>query len=90
MKLIGTVLWWDVRDQNGIIKDLEGRKFYVDVSVLESHMLSRMKSGAVVCFEQNPMVKDALCAHRVSPANAREKTKLAKEFENRRQLSFFE
>lgn len=90
MRLIGTVLWWDARDQNGVIKDLDGRKFYFDVSVLEARTLSKMKSGSVVCFEQNTKITDTLCAHKVAHATAREKARLAKAFEGRRQLSLFQ
>jgi cold shock CspA family protein len=90
MKIVGKVLWWDARDQNGIIKDSDGRKFYFDVSVIDSKSASKVKAGAVVRFEFNSEIKDALCARKVSIANNQEKSKLEKYESSRRQLSLFQ
>jgi cold shock CspA family protein len=89
MQLYGRVLWWDANDQNGIIKDTEGRKIYFDLSTVDSRTTTKLKSGLVVRFEINPKINNALCAHKVSAANHKEKSRHDREALARRQLSLF-
>lgn len=89
MQLIGRVLWWDARDQQGIIKDATGRKIYFDISSIDTRSLSKIKSGLVVRFEINNRIKDALSAHKVAAANLKEQTRHEREIEDRRQLPLF-
>lgn len=90
MQLYGRVLWWDARDQNGIIKDADGRKVYFDISSIDSRSISKIKSGLVVRFEVNNQVHDALCAQKVAAANIKEQTRHEREVEGRRQLTLFQ
>lgn len=87
MQLYGRVLWWDARDQNGIIKDADGRKVYFDVSSIDSRSISKIKPGLVVRFVVNTQVSDALCAQKVAAANTKEQNRHEREVEGRRQLS---
>lgn len=72
MKLFGTVLWWDAIDQNGVIKALDGNKYYFDASVLRGKSKSSIASKDVVKFERNEAIGEALCAKSVSLATERE------------------
>lgn len=89
MQLVGKVLWWDERDGNGIIKDIAGRKFYFDSSVINATHKNKIKSGLTVRFEVNPEIKDSLCAHKVAVANLREQSRLEREIRDRQQLDLF-
>lgn len=87
--LIGKVLWWDDRDGIGVIKDVDGRKFYFDVSVLTAQQRGKMKSGVAVRFEQNPEIPEALCARKVALASSREQSRLEKQIVSRLQMELF-
>lgn len=57
----GTVLWWDERDGQGIIKGAEGLKYYFDTSVVKESM----RAGTAVTFTINKAIKCTLCAKNV-------------------------
>lgn len=54
------VLWYNDRDDNGIIKTLEGIEYYIDISVIPDRQ--RLKSGQLVKFKVNKKIKDCRCA----------------------------
>ncbi len=62
MELIGRVLWWSEKDENGIIVDLNGNEFYFDRSVLKLKANQQIKRHQVVTFVYNESIKDCLCA----------------------------
>lgn len=67
--LSGKVLWWDDRDQNGVILGDDGRKYYFDISVLEDPVLKsgsrKPKPNDTALFQENKEIPHALCAHKV-------------------------
>lgn len=64
MELIGRVLWWSERDQNGVIIDHNGTEFYFDASVIKSNS-AVPKAGIPVKFEWNKSIRDCACAHKI-------------------------
>ena len=88
MKIIGKILWWDQRDQNGIIIDAAGNEFYFDISVVEGRRTSQLKCGSVVQFQINQSISNSSCAKAVIVPLAKVKGKLEREFEKNLQLSF--
>ena len=65
MELIGRVLWWSERDENGIIIDPLGNEFYFDRSVLKLRPRQSIKRDSLVTFHLNESIKDCLCARNV-------------------------
>lgn len=65
--IFGVVLWWDEHDGNGIIKDVNGSKYYFDSSVISQ---KNIKSGLNVQFERNSEIKDCVCAYKVKIVNS--------------------
>lgn len=63
---IGKLLWWDRIDQNGIIEDFTGCRFYVDVSVVDNETINLLNHGRILYFEVNESVRTSPCAYRVS------------------------
>lgn len=60
-KIIGRVLWWDIRDEKGIIKDSVGSRYYFDISSFADKGIT-VYPGQLVVFQSNPLVKDCSCA----------------------------
>jgi len=85
MKIVGKILWWDQRDQNGIIVDANGNEFYFDISIIEGKV-SSLKANAVVQFTIHTEVKKAAFAKSVNIPLSKSKNKLEREFEKRLQL----
>ena len=88
MKIVGKILWWDHKDQNGIIVDASGNEFYFDVSVIEGRKTSGLKSGIVVQFIANTSIKEIYCAKAVQIPPSKSKSRLEKEFQRNLQLGF--
>ena len=65
MKIVGKVLWWSERDENGIVVDLHGNEFYFDRSVLKLRHRQDVEDGSIVTFEYNKSIKDCICAFNV-------------------------
>lgn len=59
--LYGAVKWYDLRNGYGLIKDIGGTEFYVDVSSINDSN-KELKHGMVVSFKVNPIITDILCA----------------------------
>ncbi|WPU65894.1 hypothetical protein [Peredibacter starrii] len=70
MELIGRVLWYSDKDENGIIVDPNGNEFYFDRSVLNLKSNQVIKRNSVVTFNYNESIKDCLCACNVAMASA--------------------
>ena len=87
MELIGRVLWWSERDENGIIVDTSGNEFYFDRSVLDLKPRQKIKRKTVVLFHYNDQVADCLCAHRVKVPTASKKKKFEKQFNQELMIS---
>lgn len=49
----GTLLWFDKKDQNGIVKDESGNEWYIDVSVFSDKSWVPQR-GDKISFEPNP------------------------------------
>lgn len=62
MELIGRVLWWSDKDENGIIVDPNGNEFYFDRSVLKLKPSQTIERKSIVTFAINQSVNDCLCA----------------------------
>jgi cold shock CspA family protein len=61
--MTGTILWWDTRDGNGIIRDAEGNEYYTDNSVTNG--VTDFKSGQTVSFEPDTSIKHCPCGRNV-------------------------
>ena len=81
MKLIGRVLWWSDRDENGIIVDPIGNEYFFDRSVISLGARQKIKSRSVVTFEINTKISECLCAHKVRMPFASRKTSYERQFE---------
>ncbi len=81
MELIGRVLWWSERDENGIIVDPIGNEFYFDRSVLSLKQGQVIKSKSIVTFNYNDSITDCLCACRVKMPSVSKKRVYEKRFE---------
>lgn len=82
MELIGRVLWWSEKNENGIIVDPTGNEFYFDRSVLHLKPTQTIKRKEVVIFHYNDRVSDCLCAREVKIPSKRRKASAEKEFTN--------
>lgn len=80
MDLVGRVLWWSNRDENGIIVDPLGNEFYFDRSVLKSNVRLKIARNKLVYFKVNTSITDCLCAHKVSLVPANKQKKLEKQY----------
>lgn len=56
-RIIGSVLWYDKRDGQGLVVDAKGNEYYIDESVLEDYV----KSGDSVSWLINPSIQHVLC-----------------------------
>ena len=82
MELIGRVLWWSEKNENGIIVDPTGNEFYFDRSVLTLKQKQLIKRKSVVTFEFNSKINDCLCAHKVKLPTTYKKKSLENKFNN--------
>ncbi len=80
MELVGRVLWWSDRDQNGIIVDLDGNEFYFDRSVLKLKSNQTIRRKSVVTFSYNQSISDCICACNVRMALASKQKSAEKQF----------
>ncbi|NOT79382.1 MAG: hypothetical protein HOP07_10355 [Bacteriovoracaceae bacterium] len=81
MELIGRVLWWSDRDENGIIVDPSGNEFYFDRSVIGLKANQVIERNSVVIFKYNHSVKDCLCACVVHLPVGSKKKAIEKQYE---------
>jgi len=88
--LVGKILWWDAKDNNGIIKAGDGTKYYFDSSVLKSIRSDKLKARTIVTFEPNTAIKNCLCAKNVSAPNAKTLKSIQKKFCEAQQLDLLE
>lgn len=82
MELIGRVLWWSEKDENGIIVDPNGNEFYFDRSVIHLKPKQTIERKSVVIFQYNDAVRDCLCAHNVELPTANKKKAIEKQYEH--------
>ena len=87
VKIIGKILWWDRRDQNGIIVNATGNEFYFDISVVEGTKATSLKSGAIVQFSIQTKFNGLQAAKAVFIPPSKSKNKLEREFARNLQLS---
>lgn len=88
MKIVGKILWWDQKDQNGIVVDANGNEFYFDISVVEARRTTNLKPRTVVQFQINASMDGVACAKCVIIPPAKSKSKLEREFQRSLQLGF--
>jgi hypothetical protein len=86
MELIGRVLWWSDRDENGIIVDPLGNEFYFDRSVLQFTNRKAIARDTVLFFQYNKSIKDCLCAFNVKLPSSTKKKSLEKKFREQSRL----
>lgn len=87
MELIGRVLWWSEKDENGIIVDLNGNEFYFDRSVLKLKSKQVINRNSVVTFDYNESIKDCLCACNVTMASASQAKAIQSKVSRQQSLS---
>ena len=80
MDLIGRVLWWSERDENGIVVDPSGNEFYFDRSVLNIKLNQKIKRNSIITFSYSKSIKDCLCACNVRIPTANKKKLIEKKF----------
>lgn len=85
MKL-GKVLWWDRRDQEGIIVDGQDRQFYFNHSVLDQRTLKKIDDGKLIEFEPVELSNSRLCAKNIMVITTRSQKKAEQRFLQDRQL----
>jgi hypothetical protein len=50
-KVIGKILWWSNKDENGVISDSQGNEYYFDRSVMDQKKKSlKFDRGTIVLF----------------------------------------
>lgn len=81
MELIGRVLWWSERDENGIIVDPKGNEFYFDRSVLKLSKKQQIKRNSLVTFRYNKKINNCLCACNVSLPALKSKKHIESEYQ---------
>lgn len=77
-RLQGKVLWFSIRDGNGIIKDEAGNEYYTDISLIKDRL--PLKPGSQVSFEKGKSgdTKDAVpLARSVQPVTAAKDGKMS-------------
>lgn len=87
MELIGRVLWWSEKDENGIIVDTIGNEFYFDRSVLKLKPRQQIKRHSVVTFSYNKSIKDCLCACNVAMPTAEKRKSIERKYQRQSTLS---
>lgn len=65
MPKIGIVLWWSLREGNGIIIGEDKKEYYFDRSVLSNEISNNIKRMMKVSFLENYKIKDCLCAKEI-------------------------
>lgn len=83
-------MWWDHKDNNGLIKTGNGSKYYFDRSVVGGIKADRLKAGAFVTFEHNKTVTSCLCASNVKITPSRSLKAVEKKFQSQAQLDLLE
>jgi hypothetical protein len=82
MELLGRILWWSEKDENGIIIDALGNEFYFDRSVLKLKPAQQIKRHSIVSFFYNNSVKDCLCACNVGISSTEKLENYESKFQN--------
>ncbi len=83
MELMGRVLWWSEKNENGVIVDLNGNEFYFDRSVLKLKPQQKIERKSVVTFEHNTLIHDCLCANKVQLTSASKNKTIERHLKNR-------
>lgn len=81
MQQIGKVLWWDSRDQEGVLVDTEGNEIYFNRFALKER--KKVVEGKFVLFELNKKVKHTLCAGYISLVPNSSVSKIKRAFEGK-------
>ncbi len=81
MEIIGRVLWWSKKDENGVILDAHGNEYYFDRSVLNIGPKQKVSSGQIVIFKKNIQINEILCAKDVEIPLANKRSKYQKRYE---------
>ena len=87
MKIVGKILWWDQKDQNGVVVDASGNEYYFDISVVEGRQNHNLKHGSVVKFQKNESITSISCAKSVQLPPRKSKERLEREFQKNLQLA---
>lgn len=77
--MIGKVLWWSNRDQNGVIIDSRGNEYYFDRSVITSKSLAKIENGMFVTFEFD-RCENLLTAKNLIVAKSKDRQKIERKF----------
>jgi hypothetical protein len=88
--LVGKILWWDTRDNNGQIKTADGMKYYFDSSVVSPRMSARISAGVFVTFEVDSSVASCHCAKSVKVPTVGRSKSLERRFNQSRQLDLLD
>lgn len=49
-KVLGKIVWWSKRDENGVLIDSKGNEYYFDRSVVPSTQQNKLIKGSLVLF----------------------------------------
>lgn len=88
--IVGKILWWDARDNNGMITTGDGKKYYFDASVVKSFRGEKLKARTLVTFEINGDIRNCLCAKNVRLPTAKALKTLRKKCVDSQQLELLD
>ncbi len=81
MQQVGKVLWWDVRDREGVIIDALGTEIYFNGSVFSEHTKLKRLEGRFVWFTVDQTIKHINCAKAVTSVPTSAISKVKQTFE---------
>ena len=88
--LVGKILWWDSKDNNGVIKTGDGTRYYFDASVIKSARPTKLKPNTFVTFDHNTSVRGCLCARAVRIPTAKALKMARKKFCDAQQVDLLQ
>ena len=82
-QLLGKVLWWSERDENGVICDSNGNEFYFDRSVIFLKKRQKLDHDTLVFFTPT-RCNNILAAKEVTIPMSKSKSKYERRYEKER------
>jgi|GEM_PF-2708040 len=81
MLIIGRVLWWDNRDQEGVIVDAENNEYYFNSSTFPEFSKFKSLEGRFVEFGKDKNIKHIRYASNIFVVPLNAQSKIKKSFE---------
>lgn len=84
--MVGKVLWWDDRHQEGQIITAVGMKFYFNYSVIKNWPSGSVKRDQLVEFKHDAATSHAMCAISVGFPVGEKKKQIQRTFKKQLEL----